>query len=279
MYFDRLIERSGKKIGELFPKFQVLVHGGVNFQPYKHKLFDSIGKEIDAIETFPASEGFFAFQDSQKEEGLLLNTNSGIFFEFVPAAEIFTENPTRLSLRDVQVGENYALVISSNAGLWSYSIGDTIKFVSTKPYRLVVSGRIKHFISAFGEHVIGEEVEQSLLKAAEEEKVRITEFTVAPMIQQNNGRSYHEWFVEFENKPLDIERFSKKVDEQLRKKNIYYNDLVAGNILQPLKISIVKKNGFIDYMKSIGKLGGQNKVPRLSNDRIIADELVKWTEN
>jgi hypothetical protein len=279
MYFDRLIEKSGKKISELFPKLQVLVHGGVNFQPYKHKLFDSIGKEIDAIETFPASEGFFAFQDSQKEEGLLLNTNSGIFFEFVPAAEIFAENPTRLCLRDVQVGENYAMVISTNAGLWSYSIGDTVKFVSTNPYRLVVSGRIKHFISAFGEHVIGEEVEQSLLKAAEEERVRITEFTVAPKIQQNDGRSYHEWFVEFENKPEDIERFSKRVDENLRKKNIYYDDLIAGNILQPLKISVVKKNGFIDYMKSIGKLGGQNKVPRLSNDRAIADELAKWTEN
>lgn len=279
MYFDRLIEKSGKTISELFPKLQVLVHGGVNFQPYKHKLFDSIGKEIDAIETFPASEGFFAFQDSQKEEGLLLNTNSGIFFEFVPAAEIFTENPTRLSLRDVQVGENYAMIISTNAGLWSYSIGDTVKFVSTNPYRLVVSGRIKHFISAFGEHVIGEEVEQSLLKAAEEEKIRITEFTVAPMIQQTDGRSYHEWFVEFENKPADIERFSKRVDENLRKKNIYYDDLIAGHILQPLKISIVKKNGFIDYMKSIGKLGGQNKVPRLSNDRVIADELAKWTEN
>ena len=278
MYFDRLIERSGKEIAELFPKLQVLVHGGVNFQPYKHKLFDSIGKEIDAIETFPASEGFFAFQDTQKEEGLLLNTNSGIFFEFVPAAEIFNENPTRLSLRDVKVGENYALIISSNAGLWSYSIGDTIKFVSTNPYRIVVSGRIKHFISAFGEHVIGEEVEQSLLKAAEEEKVRITEFTVAPMIQQNSGRSYHEWFVEFENKPEDLEQFSKKVDEHMRQKNIYYNDLVAGNILEPLKISIVKKNGFIDYMKSVGKLGGQNKVPRLSNDRNIADELSKWTE-
>ena len=279
MYFDRLIERSGKSISELFPKFQVLVHGGVNFQPYKNKLFDSIGKEIDAIETFPASEGFFAFQDSQKEEGLLLNTNSGIFFEFVPANEIFNESPTRLSLRDVQVGENYALVISSNAGLLSYSIGDTVKFVSTNPYRLIVSGRIKHFISAFGEHVIGEEVEHSLLKAAEEEKVRITEFTVAPMIQQHSGASYHEWFVEFENRPEDMERFSKKVDEHLRKKNIYYNDLIAGHILKPLKISIVKKNGFIDYMKSIGKLGGQNKVPRLSNDRIIADELSKWTEN
>src|SRR5215203_1180796 len=278
MYFDRLTEHSGKTINEIFPNFSVLVHGGVNFEPYKARIFESIGKKIDTIETFPASEGFFAFQDTQKEEGLLLNTNSGIFFEFVPANEIFNENPARISLRDVQIGENYAMVISSNAGLWSYSIGDTIKFVSTNPYRLVVSGRVKHFISAFGEHVIGEEVEQSLLKVAEEEKVRITEFTVAPMIQQNSGRSYHEWFVEFENKPENLEQFSKKVDGHMRQKNIYYNDLVEGNILQPLKISIVKKNGFIDYMKSVGKLGGQNKVPRLSNDRNIADELSKWTE-
>ncbi len=279
MYFDRLTERSGKKVKDLFPNFSVLVHGGVNFEPYKARLFDAIGKKIDAIETFPASEGFFAFQDTQTEEGLLLNTNSGIFFEFVPAAEIFSPNPTRLSLHDVKVGENYALIINSNAGLWGYNIGDTVKFVSTNPYRIVVSGRVKHFISAFGEHVIGEEVEYSLLKAAAEEGVPITEFTVAPLIQQGEGKSYHEWFVEFENVPQNLDAFAKKVDDNLRAKNIYYDDLITGNILQPLQIRIVKKNGFIDYMKSIGKLGGQNKVPRLSNDRKIADELVKWTEN
>jgi hypothetical protein len=278
MYFDRLEERSGKKIKELFPNFSVLVHGGVNFQPYKSKLFESIGQPIDTIETFPASEGFFAFQDTQKEEGLLLNTNSGIFFEFVPAAEIFNENPTRLSLKDVKVGENYALIVSNNAGLWAYNIGDTVKFVSTDPYRIIVSGRIKHFISAFGEHVIGEEVEFSLMKVAKEEGVHITEFTVAPMIEQGEGKSYHEWFVEFENRPADINAFSKKVDDVLRSKNIYYDDLITGNILQPLKITPIQKSGFIEYMKSIGKLGGQNKVPRLSNDRKIADELVKWKE-
>jgi hypothetical protein len=279
MYFDRLIERSGKRIGDLFPNFQVLVHGGVNFQPYKAKLFESIGRSVATIETFPASEGFFAFQDTQKEESLLLNTNSGIFFEFVPAAEIFNENPTRLSLHDVKVGENYALIINSNAGLWSYNIGDTVKFVSTNPYRLVVSGRIKHFISAFGEHVIGEEVEYSLMKAARENEVHITEFTVAPMIQQGEGKSYHEWFIEFEKSPADLAKFAKEVDDNLRGKNIYYDDLITGNILQPLKITTVKKNGFIDYMKSIGKLGGQNKVPRLSNDRKLADELKPWTDN
>jgi hypothetical protein len=279
MYFDELMNRTGKKVGDIFPNFQVMIQGGVNFEPYKAKLFESIGRKIDSIEVFPASEGFFAFQDSQEAEGLLLNTNDGIFFEFVPSAEIHSENPTRLSLRDVKVGENYALIISSNAGLWAYNIGDTVKFVSTEPYRLVVTGRTKHYISAFGEHVIGEEVEQSLLKAASEENIHITEFTVAPMIQQGQGKSYHEWFIEFEHQPQNLQQFAARLNDNLRDKNIYYDDLIVGNILQPLKITPVKKNGFIDYMKSIGKLGGQNKVPRLSNDRKIADELMRWADN
>jgi hypothetical protein len=279
MYFDRLIEKSGKKVGELFPNFSVMVQGGVNFQPYKAKLYESIGRHVDCIELFPASEGFFAFQDSQKAEGLLLNTNSGIYFEFVPAGEIFNENPTRLSLKDVKVGENYALIVNSNAGLWGYNIGDTVKFVSTNPYRLIVTGRIKHFISAFGEHVIGEEVEQSMLKAAEEDSIKVVEFTVAPFITQNNGRSYHEWFVEFENTPADMNAFAEKIDNNLRQKNIYYDDLINGNILDRLKITPVRRNGFIDYMKSVGKLGGQNKVPRLSNDRKLADELQPYLIN
>lgn len=279
MYFDELIRRTGKQVGEIFPNFNVMIQGGVNFEPYKAKLIESIGRKVDTIEVFPASEGFFAFQDSQNAEGLLLNTNDGIFFEFVPAGEIHNENPTRLSLRDVKVGENYALIINSNAGLWAYNIGDTVKFVSTEPYRLVVTGRTKHYISAFGEHVIGEEVEQSLMKAATEENIHITEFTVAPMIQQGEGKSYHEWFIEFEHQPQNLEQFAARLNDNLRDKNIYYDDLIVGNILQPLKITPVKKNGFIDYMKSIGKLGGQNKVPRLSNDRKIADELMKWVDN
>ncbi len=278
MYFDELVQRTGKKVGDIFPNFSVMIQGGVNFDPYKAKLFESIGRKIDTIEVFPASEGFFAFQDSQDAEGLLLNTNDGIFFEFVPASEIYNNTPTRLSLKDVKVGENYALIINSNAGLWGYNIGDTVKFVSTNPYRLVVTGRTKHFISAFGEHVIGEEVEHSLLNAANEEGVQITEFTVAPMIQQGEGKSYHEWFIEFENKPADINAFAIKLDQNLRDKNIYYDDLITGSILTSLKITPVRKNGFIDYMKSIGKLGGQNKVPRLSNDRKIADELLKWAD-
>jgi hypothetical protein len=278
MYFDRLQERSGKTIGELFPNLSVLVHGGVAFEPYKGRLQQSIGRKVDTIETFPASEGFFAFQDSVEKEGLLLNTASGIFFEFVPAGEIFNENPTRLSLHDVKVGENYALIVNSNAGLWGYNIGDTIKFVSTAPYRVVVTGRTKHFISAFGEHVIAEEVEQSLLRAAAEERLSITEFTVAPMVQQGEGKSYHEWFVEFEEEPQNLEAFALKVDAMLRTKNIYYDDLIRGAILQPLKITVVQKGGFVQYMKAIGKLGGQNKVPRLSNDRKIAAGLNQWTK-
>ena len=278
MYFDELIKRSGKKVGDLFPNFSVMVQGGVNFEPYKAKLMESIGRKVDTIELFPASEGFFAFQDSQHAEGLLLNTDSGIFFEFVPAGDIFKEDPPRISLRDVKVGENYALVISSNAGLWAYNLGDTVKFVSTDPYRLVVTGRTKHFISAFGEHVIGEEVEASMLKAAAEEQVKITEFTVAPYVSSNDGKSYHEWFIEFENKPGNLQEFARKLDENLRRKNVYYDDLVGGNILTPLKITPIRKNGFIDFMKSIGKLGGQNKVPRLSNDRKIADQLKEWLD-
>ena len=276
MYFDRLQEKAGKKVSQLFPNFSLMVQGGVNFEPYKARLFESIGKKIDSIELFPASEGFFAFQDSQQTEGLLLNTNSGIFFEFVPAGEIFSENPARLSLKDVKIRENYVMIINSNAGLWGYNLGDTVKFISTEPYRLIVSGRIKHFISAFGEHVIGEEVEYALLKAANEEGIQITEFTVAPMIQQGKGKSYHEWFIEFENDPEDLQRFILKVDGNLRKKNVYYDDLISGNILQTLHIKKLRKNGFIDYMKSVGKLGGQNKVPRLSNDRGVADVLEKF---
>lgn len=276
MYFDELMNRTGKNIGDIFPNFSVMVYGGVNFEPYRAKLLQSIGKKIDGIETFPASEGFFAFQDSQTHPGLLLNTNSGIYFEFIPEAEIGKEQPKRISLHDVQTGVNYALVINSNAGLWGYDIGDMVKFISTEPYRLVVTGRTKHFISAFGEHVIGEEVEHSLLKAAQEENIHITEFTVAPFVNDGDGKSYHEWLIEFANTPQNMQAFCKKVDDNLRKKNVYYDDLIAGNILQTLKITPIQKNGFIEYMKSIGKLGGQNKVPRLSNDRKVADALKQW---
>jgi hypothetical protein len=276
MYFDRLVQKSGKTIAQLFPNFSVMVQGGVKFEPYKAKLMATIGKPIDTIELFPASEGFFAFQDSQKEPGLLLNTNSGIFFEFIPLNEVDKPNPKRIWLKDVQVGENYALIINSNAGLWGYNIGDTVKFISTNPYKLVVSGRIKHYISAFGEHVIGEEVEYAMKQAIEAHSANVVEFTVAPMVQQGDGKSYHEWFIEFETLPADMAAFATTIETALRQKNVYYDDLITGNILQTLVVTPVKQGGFIEYMKSIGKLGGQNKLPRLSNNRHIAEALQPW---
>jgi len=278
MYFDKLSEKSGgKKIAEIFKNFGLFIYGGVNFEPYRAKIEQSIGKKIDAIETYPASEGFIAYQDSQKDKGLLLLADAGIFYEFVPADEYYNDNPTRLSLGEVELDTNYALILNTNAGLWGYSIGDTVKFVSRNPYKIVVTGRIKHFISAFGEHVIGEEVEQAILSVANEEKVEITEFTVAPQVNPEAGQlPYHEWFIEFSSAPKDMAAFSKKVDEALQKKNIYYFDLIDGNILQPLVIRTLQKDAFVNYMKSEGKLGGQNKVPRLSNDRKLADELEKY---
>lgn len=276
MYFDKLIEKHNKSICEIFPNFEILVHGGVNIEPYKQKLLNSLGKEIQMIETFPASEGFFAYQDTLDYKGLLLNTNSGIFFEFVPLNEIHLAQPKRLTLEQVELNQNYALIISNNAGLWAYNIGDTVKFVSLQPYRIVVTGRIKHFISAFGEHVIAEEVEYAMKKTSEKFPAEIIEFTVAPMIASDKGKSYHEWFIAFEKLPNDIEQFATYLNEMMCQKNIYYKDLIQGQILSKLKITALQKNAFQDYMKSIGKLGGQNKIPRLSNDRTIADALVKY---
>ena len=274
MYFDRIQARTGKKIKDVFPDFDLFVYGGVNFEPYRAKLFESIGKKIDSIELFPASEGFFAYQDSQREEGMLLLLNTGIFYEFIPADEFFNVNPTRLSIEQVELGKNYALIINNNAGLWGYSIGDTVKFVSLNPYRIVVSGRIKHFISAFGEHVIGEEVEKAMKYACQRHpEVEIIEFTVAPMVAPKEGLPYHEWLVEFAIPPNDMEQFSNNLDKNMTQLNVYYDDLIVGNILRKLVITPLQKNAFINYMRSQGKLGGQNKVPRLSNDRKIAEKL------
>jgi len=275
MYFDRIHARTGKKIKDVFPDFSVFVYGGVNFEPYRAKLFDSIGKKIDSIETYPASEGFIAYQDSQREEGLLLLMNSGMFFEFIPVEEYFNDKPSRLCIEEVEVGKNYALVINSNAGLWGYSIGDTVKFVSKYPHRILVTGRIKHFISAFGEHVIGEEVEKAMKFVTEKfPEVELIEFTVAPQVSPAEGLPHHEWLVEFNREPGNLHAFEQELDNQLRQLNVYYDDLITGNILRTLKIAPLKKNSFIDFMKSQGKLGGQNKVPRLSNDRKIADLLL-----
>jgi hypothetical protein len=276
MYFDRIQVRTGKAIKDVFPDFSVFVYGGVNFEPYRARLLESIGRRIDSIETYPASEGFIAYQDSQHEEGLLLLADSGIFFEFVPAEDYFTENPRRLSVDEVELGKNYAVIINNNAGLWGYSIGDTVKFVSRNPHRLVVTGRIKHFISAFGEHVIGEEVEKALQWAMQQQPgTEVVEFTVAPMVSPAEGLPYHEWLIEFAQPPADVPRFAAALDRRLAELNVYYDDLISGAILRPLVLTSLPRGAFQQYMKSQGKLGGQNKVPRLSNDRMLAEGLLR----
>ena len=273
MYFEKLQNRTGKLIKDIFPKFDLFIYGGVNYEPYRQTFEKLIGKKVDGIELYPASEGFIAYQDSQTEKGMLLCVNHGIFYEFIPSEEFFNKNPTRISLADVEIGVNYVIILNTDAGLWGYNIGDTIKFVSIDPYRIVVSGRIKHFTSAFGEHVIAEEVEKSLQETITKIPAQVNEFHVAPQVKPESGLPYHQWLVEFEKEPENMADFSELIDNTLQKHNSYYKDLISGGILKPLLITKINKNGFRDYMKSIGKLGGQNKVPRLANDRKIADKL------
>jgi hypothetical protein len=275
MYFDKIQAKTGKKIKDVFPNFSLLVYGGVNFQPYKAKLIDSIGKEIDSIETYPASEGFIAYQNSQADEGLLLLLDNGIFYEFIPANEFFNDNPTRISLENVEIGINYAIILNTNAGLWGYVIGDTVKFVNKNPYKIIVTGRIKHFISAFGEHIIAEEVEKAILYAqAQCPESEISEFTVAPQVNPIEGLPHHEWLIAFSKMPHDLGVFSAILDKKMCELNVYYKDLIVGNVLKPLVITPLPADGFIRYMKHKGKLGGQNKVPHLSNTREMADEIL-----
>ena len=273
MYFEKLRERKGMPVGDIFPNFNLFIYGGVNYEPYRSKFEQMIGRKVPSIELFPASEGFFAYQDTQTEKGMLLLLNAGIFYEFIKVEDFFNENAKRYTIGEVELGVNYVLIISTNAGLWGYNIGDTVQFVNLKPYRVVISGRIKHFISAFGEHVIGKEVESAIQEAMEGTGVTVNEFTVAPQINPEEGLPYHEWLIEFGNEPEDLDAFALKVDNALRKQNMYYDDLIVGKVLRTLVISKVKQDGFQEYMKSIGKLGGQNKLPRLSNDRNIADRL------
>ncbi|WP_338409391.1 GH3 auxin-responsive promoter family protein [uncultured Flavobacterium sp.] len=273
MYFEKLKEKAHKPVGELFKNFNLFIYGGVNYEPYRAKFEKLIGRKVDSIELFPASEGFFAYQDSQKEKGMLLLLNSGIFYEFIKTDEFHTKNPKRHTIGEVELSINYVLIISTNAGLWAYNIGDTVQFTCLKPYRVIVSGRIKHFISAFGEHVIAKEVESALQEAVQNTEVRVNEFTVAPQITPSTGLPYHEWFIEFENEPNNLSAFALKIDNAMRKQNAYYNDLIIGKVLRTVVVSKVPKNGFQEYMKSIGKLGGQNKLARLSDNREIADKL------
>ena len=273
MYFEKLQQKTNQPIGELFPSFNLFIYGGVNYEPYRAKFENLIGRKVDSIELFPASEGFFAYQNQQNDPGMLLLLDSGIFYEFIKTSDFYSESPQRYTVGDVELETNYVLIISTSAGLWAYNIGDTVMFTSLRPLKLVVTGRIKHFISAFGEHVIGKEVETALSQSLLGTNIRVNEFTVAPQITPSSGLPYHEWFIEFENAPENLENFALQVDQQLCAQNSYYKDLIDGKVLRTLQIAVVPAGGFQRYMKSVGRLGGQNKMPRLSNDRKIVEVL------
>jgi len=276
MYFERLVQKTGKPVGEIFPNFKLFIYGGVNYEPYRSKFENLIGRKIDSIELYPASEGFLAFQDRQNAEDMLLLLDSGIFYEFIPVNTYGTENEKRLTVGEVEIGVNYVIILSTSAGLWGYNLGDTIQFTSLDPYRIVVTGRLSHFISAFGEHVIGKEVDRAMQKAQESLDFRLNEYTVAPQVNPSEGElPYHEWLIEFDKEPENMNELARILDESMQKQNSYYYDLIAGRILQPLKITVLPEKSFVNYMRKRGKLGGQNKVPRLANDRTIADELTK----
>jgi hypothetical protein len=276
MYYERLLELTGKRtVKEIFPNLQLFVYGGVNFEPYRDQLEQLTGGPVASLETFPSSEGFIAFQDTTDvHDGLALQSNAGIFYEFVPVDEIANEHPTRLTLPEVETGKQYAMVLTTNAGLWAYNLGDTIEFTSTAPYRLRVTGRTKQFISAFGEHVIVKEVEEALRETVRKHPCTVLEFTVAPQVHAGNGeKPYHEWWIEFGDAPQEMALFARDLNAAMVDQNLYYHDLIAGNILQPLIVRRLPKGSFKSFMHSLGKLGGQNKVPRLSNDRSLADPL------
>ena len=275
-YFERLLEVTGaNNVLEVFPNFELFVYGGVAFEPYRERFKTLVGGEVPTVELFPASEGFFAYQDTLESSGLRLGIDEGIFYEFIPSESYFEENPPRLTLAEVEIGVNYALIVTTNAGLWAYHVGDTVKFTSKDPYRLVVTGRIKHFTSAFGEHVIAEEVEGAIQDAMASHGGVVSEFHVAPEVSPSEGLPYHHWFIEFAETPVDMEGFERAVHHGVSERNPYYRDLIQGSILQPAKVTSVSSGSFHRAMANLGKLGGQNKPPRLANSRDFAAILLK----
>ena len=275
MYFEKLQKASGKPIGETFKNFNLLIYGGVSYAPYKNKFEKLIGRKVDSIEVYPASEGFFAFQDKQESNDLLLILNAGVFYEFISEMDFLKSKYNRVSIEDVKTRVNYVLIVSTNAGLWGYNTGDTVMFTSTNPFKIIVTGRIKQFLSAFGEHVIVKEVENAIEQTCASTGMVVNEFTVAPKVSHDNTASYHEWFVDFDTEIKDLKTFEQTLDLKLQRQNKYYKDLIQGKVINPLKIRRVSKKAFNTYMDSIGKLGGQNKIPKISNDRKIADQLYK----
>ncbi|GAB4374488.1 MAG: GH3 auxin-responsive promoter family protein [Salibacteraceae bacterium] len=275
----RILEISGKShIKEVWPNLEWYVHGGVSFTPYRQAFEEVIGGNgtMRYSETYNASEGFFGIQDSVKATDMLLMLDYGIFFEFMPMDQLGQDNPKTLLLHEVETGVNYALVITTNGGLWRYLIGDSIVFTSTSPYRIKVSGRTKHFINVFGEEVIVDNAERALAQACEFCQARVKEYTVAPVFMDNKKAGAHEWAIEFEKQPEDLEKFCEKLDSALMSVNSDYEAKRKGDrVLRKPMIRAVRPGTFYEWMKQRGKLGGQNKVPRLSNDRKHLEQIIE----
>jgi hypothetical protein len=278
--FQRILELTGKKnIKEVWPSLEMYFHGGVSFHPYKEQFKKLIGDDIRYLEMYNASEGFFAAQDIPGSEGMLLYLDHGIFYEFMPIEEYGKEEPRTIGLKDVELGKHYAPVISTNGGLWRYLIGDTIEFTTLKPYRVKVSGRLKLFINAFGEELIIDNAERAMAAACKATSSAVTDYTAAPVYFSDEGNGAHEWLIEFEKEPADLNEFGRILDENLKLLNSDYEAKRHKSIA--LRMPLLQKlpqGRFNQWLKQKNKLGGQHKVPRLSNDRIILEEILKLTD-
>ncbi|MFM7813355.1 MAG: GH3 auxin-responsive promoter family protein [Flavobacteriales bacterium] len=275
----RILEITGKQnIHEVWPNLELFWHGGVSFKPYRDQFEHIMGTGIHFMETYNASEGFFGIQDRLDADDMLLMLDYGIFYEFMPMEEYGKPNPKTLALHEVEVGHQYALVISTNGGLWRYLLGDTVRFTSVEPYRIQVSGRTRHYINAFGEELMIENADDAMLHACRQTGAEISEYTAAPVYMDNQNTGAHEWFIEFTRMPMDMHQFAACLDDQLRRVNSDYDAKRAHDfILRAPIIRSLEPGAFHAWMKSMNKLGGQNKVPRLCNDRRYVDELLVHT--
>ncbi|MEO8403624.1 MAG: GH3 auxin-responsive promoter family protein [Chitinophagaceae bacterium] len=274
--FKRILQLTGKKtMKEVWPSLELYMHGGVSFTPYKEQFQKLIGKDINYLEMYNASEGFFAAQESPGDDGMLLFTDHGIFMEFMPVSEYGKKYPTTVGLQDVEKGKNYALLISTNGGLWRYLLGDTIQFTSLKPFRIRVSGRLKHFMNAFGEEVIVDNADKAIAMASKQTGAVVNDYTAAPVYFSDNANGAHEWLIEFENEPADLDNFARELDAALKSINSDYEAKRHRDIALSMPvIHAIKKGTFNQWLHSKGKLGGQHKVPRLSNDRKYVEEIL-----
>jgi len=276
--FKRILEITGKKnISEVWPSLELYIHGGVSFKPYREQFNRLIGKKINYLEMYNASEGFIAAQENPDDEGMLLFVDHGIFMEFMPVSEYGNKDPRTIGLRKVELGKNYAPVISTNGGLWRYLLGDTIRFTSLDPYKIIVSGRVRHYINAFGEELIVDNTDRAISMTCEQTNAIVNDYTAAPIYFSDNNNGAHEWLIEFEKDPDNIESFTKELDKALQSLNSDYEAKRHKNIaLRMPVVRVLKKGSFNNWLKSRGKLGGQHKVPRLSNERIFIEEILQY---